>query len=149
MRPFEQNAVSRVVWPWTHEEPPEPPSRVKPVVFALVGWSVAALLFFRFHHRVMPAIVVVLSTLTFVGGVWSPPLYRGIEQALLLIGRGIGRVLTYLLLVPFFYLVFPLAHLGLALRGKDPMDRTFPSRKDSCWVDRARKEDRNALRRQG
>lgn len=149
MTPFKQNPVSRAVWPWTEEEEPRPPSRVKPVVFACIGWSVAALLYFRFHHRVMPSIVAVLSTLTFIGGVWLPPLCRGIERVLRLLGRWIGQALTYLLLVPFFYLVFPFARLGLLLRGKDPMRRAFPTEEPSCWMDHPRREDRDALRRQG
>ena len=149
MEPFRQNPVSKAVWPWTGTEPPPPPSRIKPVVFACIGWSVAALLYFRFHHRIMPSIVVILSTLTFVGGVWYPPLYEGIQKGLRLLGRIIGQTLTYVLLVPFFYLVFPLARLGLLLKGKDPMHRAFPTDETTYWVDHARKEDREALRRQG
>jgi hypothetical protein len=146
---YDQKPVSQAVWPWPRPPTSPPRSRIKPVVFACIGWLVAALLFFGWHHRVMPAIVVVLSTLTLVGGLWIPSLHDALQRALRGFGRAVGQTLTYLTLVPFFYLVFPLARLGLRLRGRDPMARQFPAEEASCWKNVRPRSDREAMRRQG
>lgn len=48
-----------------------------------------------------------------------------------------GKGITFLLLVPFFYLVFVPGRLLLALSGRDPLNRRFPSDEPSYWVKRA------------
>lgn len=150
MEAFKQNAVSRSVWPWTEPEPEPPaPSRLKLVLMTAVAWAVAALLYFKWHHLVMPLIVVALSSANLAGGLWYRPLHDGIMQGFLLLGRLIGWILTGVLLVPFFYLVFAPVRLILLARGKDPMHRKLHPDRASYWIDRPPSGDRETLRRQG
>ncbi len=52
------------------------------------------------------------------------------------LGRLISHVLTWVLLVPFFYLCFTPGRLILILRKKDPLHRQCPSSETSYWVTR-------------
>ena len=77
-----------------------------------------------------------------------PPAFAAIEGFGKKLGVWVGTGLTYLLLVPFFYLVFVPGRLVLALMGKDPMQREFPTKEASCWSPRRTKMDEAHYRKQ-
>jgi len=57
--------------------------------------------------------------------------------ALVRVFRALERItrvaLTWILLTPLFFLVFPAGRLLLAVRGRDLLRRRFPAPGASCW----------------
>ncbi len=59
-----------------------------------------------------------------------------------------GKGLTYLLLVPFFYLFFTPAALILRAQGRDPLHRRFRDKRWTYWISRSPKERDENIDRQ-
>ncbi len=98
--------------------------------------TVAVLAITVWHHRVMGGCVLGLAAATLVVGFCAPKAYRAVQRGLGVFAHWVGRALTWLLLVPFFYLVFTPARVLLFLRGKDPMSRTPDPEAASYWLER-------------
>ena len=135
--PDNRYRVSAAIWPWreTKAEPDSDPRPARKTVLVEVSiMSVVCLLFlFLFKKPLVAAIVASLAGIVLVGGLWCPPLYRGFKQVGRWLGKGTGVGLSWLLLVPFFYLCFLPARLILLLARKDPMQRRFESDAESYW----------------
>lgn len=111
--------------------------QAKAVIQAAVMLTVGGLVWHFFDHRIMPMILAFLAGLMLVGGFLVPPIFEGFERFGLLLAKWLGTGVTYLLLVPFYYLVFAVGRLILKLRGIDPMDRVFPQPdKTTFWEPR-------------
>jgi hypothetical protein len=109
---------------------------VKATIQAVVMLVIAGLLWKVWDHRVMPCIIVALAAVTLVGGLFIPPLFRAIERFGQWLGKTVGLVLTWGLLVPFYYLCFVPARIALKLRGVDPMHRECPTSMSTYWIRR-------------
>ena len=128
--------VMETVWPWwkTREGPAADQTGLRGAIQAGVLAVIGAGLFFGLHHKAMAGAAWAMGALVGISGLWIPRLFTAIERLGHRLGQGTGILLSYLLLVPFYYLVFVPAHAVLALRGKDPMNRRFPSPDESCWT---------------
>jgi len=93
-------------------------------------------------------IVVFMGALTGCAGLFAPPVYHALKRAGQKLGRIAGVCLTWLLLVPFFYICFSLGRLILAVRRKDPLHRRFPTDKKTYWEDRPAVRDASHYERQ-
>lgn len=98
-----------------------------------MAYAVAAALKWFFREPLPAGIVAGVATLILVGGLLVPPLYAGFKRAGQALAKGVGLGLSWLLLVPFFYLCFPLARLLFALRGIDPLRRGYDPAAASYW----------------
>ena len=103
---------------------------------AVVPAVVGAVFYFKFHKQVVPGLLFGLATLMLISGFFIPALFAKIEKVGHWIGKVAGTAITWLLLVPMFYLVFVPGRLILMLRGIDPMCRQFPTDAPSYWVPR-------------
>lgn len=110
--------------------------RVKSVVQATVMVVVGLLIYRWKHHLVGPCIIWSLAGMVLVGGLFAPPLFHAFEKFGARLGIWVGTGLSYLLLVPFYYLVFAPAHLLLKARHIDPMAREFPTKLPTYWIPR-------------
>lgn len=138
MTEFKQSKVSREVWPWVSPPAPPPPRmspRVKVLISTPIAYGIAAFMVWR-GHRIGPATVVTIATVIAVCGFFIPAAFAAIERFFLRFAAVVATTLTWLLLVPVFYLIFAPAHWMLALRGKDPMFRRCPTDQTTYWVDR-------------
>ena len=128
--------VMETVWPWQNGSMAQPAEKngARATIQAAILAAVGAGLFFGLHHKAMAGAAWAMGALVWISGLWIPRLFKAIERFGQRLGQGTGILLSYLLLVPFYYLVFVPAHAVLALRGKDPMNRRFPSPAESCWM---------------
>lgn len=146
--------VIQVVWPWKEGHPPVgspdamQPSWIRGAVQALVMGVIGGLLYRYGRHPGMAYTVWGFAGLVLASALFIPPLFAAIERAGRKLGQWTGVGLTYLLLVPFFYLVFVPGRVILKLLGKDPMQRGFPSPETSCWTPRPSTTDDRHYRRQ-
>lgn len=92
-----------------------------------------------FHYKGRPVAAGILygvSSVMLVSGLFIPVLFHRIEKLGQALGRVVSTGITWILLVPLFYLVFVPGRLILKLRGLDPMCRQFPTDASTYWVPR-------------
>ena len=131
--------VAQVVWPWQAPAAGSAPAgsrRRRALVQCAVTAAVATLLTWGLRHYWFGLAVFALSGAVVISGFLIPPAFDALERAGQWLGRGVAAGLTWLLLVPFFYLCFAPARLLLRLRGKDPMHRRYERDRASYWTDR-------------
>jgi len=152
MSDFKQNDVSQAVWPWpeivkTDDKPGAGRLRrvwVQTAVMAVIGW----VLYGPVGHVMLGRVVWTLALVVLLSGLFVPPAFRRIERFGKWLGIGVAAGLTWLLLVPFFYLVFAPARFFLRLRGKDSLCRECPSELETYWIPRVPVKDIEHYRKQ-
>lgn len=87
-------------------------------------------------HVIGPSIVWTLAGLALIGGLFVPPLFHAIEKGGRKLGFGIALCLNYLLLTPFFFIVFGFGRFMLKIKGLDPLCRAFPTKEPTYWIPR-------------
>lgn len=95
---------------------------------------VAALLVFLVEAPRMGLAVCGAAAVVLISGLWVPVVFCGIDRAVRALATAVGAMLTWMLLVPFFYLAFVPTRLIQVIRGRDPMHREFPGRDTSFWI---------------
>jgi len=104
---------------------------IQAIVPAAVG-----LIFMLLKKPVTARVLWGISGLILVSGLFIHPLFNLIEQFGRWFGKWAGTVITWVFMVPVFYLVFVPGRLILKLRGIDPMCRKFPTDAKTYWVPR-------------
>ena len=151
MSTYQQNAVSKTVWPWTEEPKVEKHDPRPPLIASIASLCVGlfvAFLFRHYGHHTMSYVVVSISSVVFICSVFIPAIYAKIHALFQKLALIIGTTLTYVLLVPFFYIAFPMGRISQLIKGKDPLCRKFEADKPSYWEDRPKVEDLEHYRRQ-
>ena len=113
----------------------------------LIPGGVAAFLLWR-GHAVPAGLLTAIAGFALLSGLCMPALFAAWEALGQAIGKGVATAVTWLCLVPLFYLVFVPGRLILLLARKDPMCRAFPTRQSSYWVPRAPVKDASEYQRQ-
>lgn len=137
--PIQQDPVAAAIWRW-RENPARPvgdtPAKraLKALVQCAIMLAVAAWLAFRVHQPIPAGVLTALAVLIFICAVAFPRVFQAFERMVGRIAHGVGTAMTWLLLTPFFYLVFVPGRVFLALRGKDPLSLKFPTDKPTYWV---------------
>ncbi len=141
---LQKNAENRPVWPCSKEVVPAATedtvshaTRGKACVQFVIAFTIALILYFLFKKPVMAAIVAVISIVILGCGLFIPSAFMAIERFGLKLGEWVATGLTWILLVPFFYICFVPGRLIMALRGKDPLNLKFSSDAKTYWVPRA------------
>ncbi len=96
-----------------------------------------AILFFYFEYRFLALTIVGLAGFFLMTAMFSPGfVYKKIDPFLALFAHGTGILMTWLLLIPFFYLFFLPFRLLFRLGKRDAMSRFFDNQATSYWVHR-------------
>jgi len=134
-------SVAQATWPWRD---PITTSLTKSrsgghkrraIIQAAIMAIVATLLTMVGHKIWLGLAIYSLSAVVIISGFLIPSLFRVLERAGQWLGRMVGIGITWLMLMPFFYLCFAPTRLILKLMGKDPMHRRFERNRSSYWVD--------------
>jgi hypothetical protein len=144
--------VAAAIWPWREATAgsgeAKTPDRTRVAIEAAVMIAVALLIALVFHKNVLAAIVSALAVVVLIGGLFVPVIYHGFKKAGMWLGRAVGVGMSWLLLVPFFYICFTTGRLFLLVRGKDPLHRKFDPRMQSYWSERNSVTDPDRYKRQ-
>lgn len=134
------NTVAQTVWPWREAAHPQPvvlPDTKRPAVTGAVIASVIACgLYFWLEHKRMATVVWSIAGVLLVLGLFVPPAFRKVEAGLQRFAFWVGTALTYILLVPFYFIVFPIGRLATIVSRKDPLLRQVPTDDETYWVSR-------------
>jgi len=146
------SAVAQIKWTWQAVGRPPPVRtpmnlKLKAAIQAVVMTAVGFILR-HFHKDIGAGIVWTLAALVLVGGLFYPPLFHGFEKFGQKLAKWVAAGLTWGLLVPFFYLCFLPGRLIMALSGKDPMTRKFPSDAATYWIPRRPVPNLNQYKKQ-
>ncbi len=130
--------TTTVVWDWRkadEEKKPSPPSKTKYVIQLAAMAALAALFYFVWHKDIMAYIICGIGALLCAGLLFSPTILRGFDRAGHWLVLGVGTGVTWLLLMPVFYIFFTIGHLMQKLTGKDPLQRKRDAALPSYWND--------------
>ena len=109
MATTKQTRVSQVIWNWSADREEDykqdAPSLMAAGIGLLIGGIAAAILYYLGHHTMM-VVVLIVSAAIFACALFFHRAYRFIQVSLQKFSFLVGQVLTWILLVPFFYLCF-------------------------------------------
>lgn len=133
-----EQRVAQVVWPW--RTPSQTPAGVRTrwrrvLLQGIVTAAVATFLTWRLGRYRLGLFLYCFSAVILICGFLAPKAFDILERMGRKLAHAVALALTWLLLLPFFYLCFAPAHLILKLMGKDPMQRHFDRTRSSYWVD--------------
>jgi hypothetical protein len=132
----DKNKAQVIAWQWNQpgDEKQNNPKKTAWIQFAVMI-SVASA-FLLFHHVVISIIIYFLSLIILIGIFAAPSVLRFFNKTGKISAELIGRLLTYLLLVPFYFICFLPGRIVLFMLGKDPMRRKFDRSSPTYWVEK-------------
>ncbi len=137
MRDPKLESVTEAVWSWrergTETTRDETTHRRKRSLLESAITLTVGLVFFFFYKRVLGIVIISIGSAVLIGGQLIPPLYYGFKKLGVLLARVVGIGLTWILLVPFFYVIFTCGRFFLLVLRKDPLKRAFPGSQKSFW----------------
>lgn len=101
---------------------------------SLVGYIVAGI-FLYFGKEIMAGVVGSIATVLLLLAHFLPSAHRAVERFFGVLGHWMGAAISWVLLVPFFYITCTIMRIGHLLLRKDPMNRGFDPQVDSYWID--------------
>ena len=134
------NRVIGAIWQWRDRAKREEAEQVrKRLRWALIQFVVmlavgGMLILLRFV--LSGAIFLCIACASIACARMAPGIYDALDRVIAAIVDTVRLVLTWLLLVPFFYLCFLSGRLVLLILDRDPMRRKFPSVERTYWIPR-------------
>jgi hypothetical protein len=152
-RSASESPVAAAIWRWRHRDEDRRPEsgaalRRRAVVESAVGAGAGLALMLGFHCRTAGAVALCIALAVLLSGLFAPAAYRALKRGAVLLGRGVGVAMSWLLLAPFFYICFSFGRLILVICGKDPLRRRCPSPEPTYWLPRGRVTGPEHYRRQ-
>ena len=142
------NDVSSVVWPWREHPAGKTESKKAGHSWIAAAVQTCALVAMGFlSHGKHPVLGNILWGLA-LAVVVVPPVSAALRKFGAWLGKRVGAILTWGLLVPFYYLCFVPMHLIQKLGGRDPLHRKFPTAEPSYWTVRKPVTDLARYRKQ-
>lgn len=119
------------------------PALLQPIAMAGVGAGLLAL------HKPVIGIVVLAAALLLLTLCACWPLASEATKLLsAAVAKGVAVALTWVLLVPFFFLCFVPGRAVLLLLREDPLNRRFAPDEPTYWTPRIADQDPSQMRRQ-
>ncbi len=87
-------------------------------------------------HRIAGETVLAAGVVVVISGWFVPRVFRWVERLGGFIARGLGVVMTWVLLVPFYYVCFVLGRIMFALSHQDPLQLRSSVNRPTFWVAR-------------
>ncbi|MDE0840163.1 MAG: hypothetical protein OSB41_14070 [Kiritimatiellae bacterium] len=147
--------VSQAVWGWRKKGEASASAsedigkrRRHAAIEFCVMLAVASLLRFVFKKPTLSLFVASMATAVLVGGFCMPSLYYGIKRFGSMLAHRLGLAVTWLLLVPFFYIFFTITRIIFVMLGKDAMCRELDPSAKSYWIAHAGSPEPEQYRKQ-
>lgn len=95
---------------------------------------IGAVLVFLLHRRLLGLLICAGGLLLLIAGRLYPPLSRAVENLSRNASSLAASAIGWIVLAPFYLLVFSAGHAMLALGGRDPLRLRFPSDEATDWL---------------
>jgi len=107
---------------------------------AVAGAIALALWQFGIGHAVLPVVIASIAGAVLLLALVSPAGHAALDRAVMAAATWVGHALTWLLMVPLFFVFF--LPFGLLFRrgARDPMERELRPDATSYWRERTRQE---------
>ncbi len=139
--------VQHCTWNWRDDSAAEHSTKAKRgnllrQALLQAGIMVAVGLFLHFFlgHRIPGIVVMSLAGVVLLLGFFLPRAYAKVHAFGQQLGQFVGRILLYLLMVPFFFLFMTPVALVLRLMKRDPLQRKFREARWTYWIPRPPRE---------
>lgn len=106
----------------------------------VIGFCVAAFLYFKKDHVIMALIVMSISVSVATCAFFIPSAHQAIQKFFAWLAYWVGQLLAYILLVPLFYLFFVPTRIVRELLGKDPLRLKRTGKESTYWEPRSKVE---------
>jgi len=146
------SSPAETVWNWKNPETRLHPSKselrkkgIVPVIGTLLIGTI-----FRFHFEWIHSSNIVYGVCLFfiLVTLIMPKWLMSIEKAMLTFGKWVGVFLTWVILVPFFFLAFVPLRLIQFLSKGDPLKMKYDASVDSYWLVRQEEKQRSNIENQ-
>jgi hypothetical protein len=136
-----QSVAAAAAWSWLRKPDPEDRTatasrRRRALIESCVMLAVAGLILVVLRRRLIACVVGCMALAVAAGGCFAPGLYFFIKRLGRVLARAVGVCMSWILLVPFFCVVFTLARVALVLSRSDPLDRKREPDRASYWMPR-------------
>jgi len=131
--------AAAAIWDWSSKESGKKPGptasslRLKALLQSFVGLTVGSLLFL-YVSETIGMIAIGLASVILLSGLLSPlGLYSAIQRLFEATGRWVGQAMTWIIMVPLFYLFF--APFGFLMRRgrRDQLKCFYEPEASSYW----------------
>ena len=136
-----QKNITDVVWPWREADGNTQNIGVKRprisslALEVLIAGGFGCLFWFVFKKPEVAVIIFSIMGFSFLSGLFVPAAYYGFKEIFRKFAVGVGVAMTWLLLVPFFYLFFTAGRLLQLIFRKDPLNRKCPTDQNTYWIE--------------
>ncbi|MFA7159560.1 MAG: hypothetical protein WC299_09680 [Kiritimatiellia bacterium] len=150
--PDKQVILSEPAWKW-HYNLNRPAAgknyrAIRLIIQTAIAFTAASVLAFIFHRILLAEIAAGIGLINLFCGLFLPRAHAKIEKYAALFAFLVGQCITWMLLVPFYYLCFLPARLILALAGRDPMKRTWDTSAPTYWDKKQDIQDKERITKQ-
>lgn len=133
--PFQPSLVSRTVWPWQESSKTEERrlSSLSHQLIPLIAALTISGLFYYIDHAKMAVFVTGMALFIFFCSRHWPWGHTLMEKFFRRLSLYTGQIVTWLLLLPFFYICFSSGRVIQKISRRDPMHRNFARSAKSYW----------------
>lgn len=133
--------VNKVVWPWREEQAPDTAAlaaglRKAAVIQGVIGGLIGTGIYAYLSTKVGMVAWTIAGVLTLIGLASPTGLYQKIKLGMEKFGAFLGQVMSWILLVPVYWLFFTPFHFIFRGGKKDAMTRWIDKSADTYWVTR-------------
>ena len=109
------------------------------------GWTLGVVFgllsaYFLWRGKSFALYVLALAAILLLFGFIAPTLLKPVQKVWMTLALLMGWLMTRVILAVVFYAVVTPIGLLLRLSGKDFMNRHFPGKEESYWLDHAKRE---------
>ena len=143
--------VSETIWAWKTTKVVQDAylkRRKNAIIESLIAYVVAIVFELVLDKHAMAIAIFSIASIGLFGGLFMPSFYVGFKRVFIIIARAISIAVTWVLLLPFFYICFTFGRIIIQLQRKDPLQRGFDPAKSSYWSKRRKNTGMRSYRRQ-
>ena len=141
-----------IVWPWK-DAPSVKQKTIRPapkmvLLESLIPFSISLILWFIAKHHTAAIVIFCIALFLVLSGFFAPALHAGFKKIFQVFATWVGVAMSWILLLPFFYIFFTIGHISQLIFKKDPMNRACPTDADTYWIKHPATSDVESYSRQ-
>jgi len=130
--------AAALIWDWKssseqHVSLATGRQRIVGTLQSLVGAGIGGLVYL-YGSQLLGSVILSIATLILLSALLSPAgLYAGIQNTFTVLGRGVGRLVTWIVMLALFYLFFTPFGLLFRRKTRDRLQRFYEPDAETYW----------------